>query len=85
VQAVGTKDPDKVLAKMREMPVNDFATKNGHLRADGRLERDLYLVEVKKPEESTGPWDLYKVVATIPAAKAFRPIDQGGCPLVNNH
>jgi len=85
VQAVGSKDADKVLTKMREMPVNDFATKNGHLRADGRLERDLYLVEVKTPEESTGPWDLYKVDATIPAAKAFRPLDQGGCPLVNKH
>src|ERR1700722_5108283 len=50
---------------MREMPVNDVATKNGHLRPDGRLERDLYLLEVKAPAESTGPWDLYKVDATI--------------------
>ena len=70
---------------MRETPVNDFATKNGHLRADGRLERDLYLVEVKTQGESTGPWDLYKVDATIPAAQAFRPVDQGGCPLVAKH
>jgi branched-chain amino acid transport system substrate-binding protein len=85
VQAVGTKDAGKVLAKMRETPVNDFATINGHLRADGRLERDLYLVEVKAQEESTGPWDLYKVDATIPAAQAFRPVDQGGCPLVAKH
>jgi branched-chain amino acid transport system substrate-binding protein len=82
VQATGSKDADKVIAKMREMPVNDVATKNGHLRPDGRLERDLYLLEVKTPAESTGPWDLYKVDATIPAAKAFRPLDQGGCPLV---
>ena len=85
IQAVGSKDADKVIAKMREMPVNDVATKNGHLRPDGRLERDLYLLEVKMPTESTGPWDLYKVDATIPAAKAFRPLDQGSCPLVGNH
>ena len=77
-QAVGSRDADKIIAKMREMPVNDVATKNGHLRPDGRLERDLYLLEVKTPAESTGPWDLYKVDATIPAAKALRPLDQGG-------
>jgi branched-chain amino acid transport system substrate-binding protein len=85
IQAVGSKEADKVIAKMREMPVNDVATKNGHLRPDGRLERDLYLLEVKAPAESTGPWDLYKVDATIPAAKAFRPLDQGGCPLIGAH
>jgi branched-chain amino acid transport system substrate-binding protein len=85
IQAVGSKDADKIIAKMREMPVNDVATKDGHLRLDGRLERDLYLLEVKAPAESTGPWDLYKVDTTIPASKAFRPLDQGGCPLVAAH
>lgn len=82
VQAVGSKDPDKVMAKMREMPINDFMTHNGTLRIDGRVMRDLYLFQVKSPEESKGPWDYYKQLAVIPADQAFRPLNQGGCPLV---
>jgi branched-chain amino acid transport system substrate-binding protein len=82
VQAVGSKDPDKVMAKMREMPINDFMTHNGTLRIDGRVLRDLYLFEVKSPAESKGPWDYYKLLRTIPAAQAFRQLDQGGCKLV---
>ena len=84
VKAVGSKDPDKVMAKMRETPINDFMTKNGKLRIDGRVERDMYLFEVKKPEESKGEWDLYKQVQVIPAAEVTRPLDQGGCPLVRS-
>ena len=82
VQAVGSKDPDKVMAKMREMPINDFMTHNGTLRIDGRVMRDLYLFQVKTPAESKYPWDYYKQLAVIPADQAFRPLDQGGCPLV---
>jgi branched-chain amino acid transport system substrate-binding protein len=82
VKALGSKDPDKVMEKMRETPINDFMTKNGKLRIDGRVVRDMYLFEVKKPSESKGPWDYYKLVQTIPAAQAFRPLDEGGCPLV---
>ncbi len=82
VKAAGTKDPDVVMAKMRELPINDFMSKNAKLRIDGRVQRDLYLFEVKKPEESKGPWDYYKQVAVIPADKATRPLDQGNCPLV---
>src|SRR5262249_47912280 len=81
VKALGTKDPDKVMAKMREMPINDFMTKNGTLRIDGRVIRDLYLFEVKKPSESQAEWDIYKLVQTIPADKAFRPLEEGNCPL----
>jgi branched-chain amino acid transport system substrate-binding protein len=84
VKALGTKDPDKVMAKMRETPINDFMTKNGKLRIDGRVLREMYLFEVKKPEESKAPWDYYKLVQTIPAEQAFRPLDEGGCPLVKN-
>jgi branched-chain amino acid transport system substrate-binding protein len=84
VKAVGSKDPDKVMAKMREIPINDFMSKNARLRADGRVVRDLYLFEVKSPQESKGAWDLYKQIATIPADKAVRPLDQGGCPLVGH-
>jgi len=82
VQAAGTRDADAVMAKMRELPINDFMTKNGRLRIDGRVMRDMYLFQVKKPEESTSEWDLYKLVATIPAEEAFRPLNEGGCPLV---
>lgn len=82
VKVLGTKDPDKVMAKMREMPINDFMTKNGKLRVDGRVVREMYLFEVKKPAESKGPWDYYKLVQTIPGDQAFRPLEEGGCPLV---
>ena len=82
VQAAGTRDADAVMAKMRELPINDFMTRNGKLRIDGRVMRDMYLFQVKKPEESKSEWDLYKLVATIPADQAFRPLKAGGCPLV---
>jgi len=82
VQAVGSKDPDKVMEQMRQTPINDFMTKNGTLRVDGRVLRDMYLFEVKKPAESKGPWDYYKVVRAVPASDAFRPLEKGNCPLV---
>ena len=81
VKAVGSKESDKVMAKMRETPINDFMSKNATLRIDGRVVRDMHLFEVKAPEESKGPWDLYKLAATVPGAEAFRPLDQGKCPL----
>ena len=82
VQAVGSKDPLKVMAKMRETPINDFMTHDGKLRIDGRVLRDLYLFQVKTPEESKGPWDYYKQLAVIPADDAFRPLKDDDCPLV---
>jgi branched-chain amino acid transport system substrate-binding protein len=82
VKAVGSKDPDKVMAKMRETPINDFMTKNGKLRIDGRVIRDMYLFEVKKPSESKGPWDYYKLQQTVKGEDAYRPLDKGDCPLV---
>jgi len=82
VKVLGTKDPDKVMAKMRATPINDFMTRNGTLRIDGRVVRDMYLLQVKKPEESKYPWDYLKVLDTIPGDKAFRPLNEGGCPLV---
>jgi branched-chain amino acid transport system substrate-binding protein len=81
VKAVGTKDADKVMEQMRAMPINDFMTKNGQLRIDGRVMRDMYLFEVKKPSESKGPWDYYKQLAAVPAEQAYRPLDKS-CPLV---
>lgn len=82
VKALGTKDPDKVIAKMRATPINDFMTHNGKLRIDGRVMRNLYLFEVKSPPESKEAWDYFKQLREIPAEDAFRPLDQGGCPLV---
>jgi branched-chain amino acid transport system substrate-binding protein len=80
VEAAGTKDPLKVAAKMRETPVKDFFAPNGKVRADGRMVHDMYLAEVKSPEESKYPWDYYKILRTIPGDEAFRPLDKGGCP-----
>ena len=82
VKALGSKESDKVMAQMRAAPINDFMTKNGSLRIDGRVVRDMYLFQVKTPAESKGEWDLYKTVATTPGSVAFRPMNQGGCPLV---
>jgi branched-chain amino acid transport system substrate-binding protein len=80
VEATNSDDPKTVIAKMRETPVNDAFTPNGKLRADGRMVHDIYLVQIKSPAESTGEWDLLKLVATIPGDKAFRPLEDGACP-----
>ena len=82
VEAAGTDEAEAVMAKMREMPANDFYAKNGRVRLDGRMVHDMYFVQVKTPAESTEPWDYYKVLETIPGDQAFRPLDQGGCPVV---
>ncbi|MBI5260730.1 MAG: ABC transporter substrate-binding protein [Bradyrhizobium sp.] len=82
VNAANTKDSVAVAKKMKELRVNDFFSKDVVIREDGRVVRDMYLLEVKKPEESKYPWDYYKVMATIPGAEAFRPMAEGGCPLV---
>jgi branched-chain amino acid transport system substrate-binding protein len=82
IAAAGTDEAKAVMAKMREIPVNDFYVKNGHLREDGRLVHDMYFAQVKTPAESTKPWDYYKILGTIPGDQAFRPLAEAGCPLV---
>jgi len=77
-------DGAKVVAKMKEMPTEDRLFGKGQVRVDGRHIHPMYLFEVKKPEESKGPWDYYKLRATIPAEEAFRPLDQGNCPLAKS-
>jgi branched-chain amino acid transport system substrate-binding protein len=77
-------DGKAVVAKMKETPTEDKLFGKGTIRADGRKIHPVYLFEVKKPAESKGPWDLYKVRATIPAEQAFRPINEGDCPLVKS-
>jgi branched-chain amino acid transport system substrate-binding protein len=82
VEALKSDDGTKVVAKMKEMPTDDPLFGKGTIRVDGRKIHPAYLVEVKKPSESKGAWDYYKVRATIPADQAFRPLADGGCPLV---
>jgi branched-chain amino acid transport system substrate-binding protein len=82
IEAAKTDDGTKVIAQMKAMPTDDPLFGKGRVRADGRKMHDAYLVEVKKPNESKGPYDYYKVRATIPAEQAFRPEKDGGCPLV---
>ncbi len=83
VHAAGSaKDALAVAAKMKEVPAEDQAFGKSIVRADGRVIHDSYLFEVKKPDESKGPWDYYKLISTTPAEKAFRPMSEGGCPLV---
>jgi branched-chain amino acid transport system substrate-binding protein len=82
VDALKSDDGTKVIAKMKEMPTDDPLFGKGTIRVDGRKIHPMYLFEVKKPSESKGAWDYYKVRATIPAEQAFRPLDQGECPLV---
>ncbi len=82
VEALKSDEGGKVIAKMKELPTDDPLFGKGTIRVDGRKVHPAYLFEVKKPAESKGPWDYYKLRATIPAEQAFRPLDQGDCPLV---
>lgn len=83
IAAAGTDEAKAAVAKMKEMPVNDFFAKGGKVREDGRMVHTMYLVQVKSPEESKGPWDYYKILREIPGDEAFRPMDaKYGCPLV---
>jgi branched-chain amino acid transport system substrate-binding protein len=82
VEALKGKDAIAVVNKMKELPTDDPLFGKGTIRADGRKIHDAYLFEVKKPEESKGEWDLYKLVSKIPGDQAFRPLEEGGCALV---
>ncbi len=82
VEALGDKGAQDVVAKMKELPTEDPLFGNGEIRADGRHIHDSYLFRVKAPDESEGPWDYYETVSTTPAAEAFRPLEDGGCSLV---
>jgi len=82
VEALKSDDGTKVIAKMKELPTDDPLFGKGTIRADGRKIHPAYLFEVKKPSESKGPYDYYKLRSTIPANEAFRPVDQGDCSLI---
>ena len=82
VKAAGTDEAKAVVARMKATPVNDMFATNGHVRADGRMAHDMYLMQVKTPAESKNEWDILKVVATIPGDESVRPLSESKCPLV---
>ncbi|WP_372095459.1 ABC transporter substrate-binding protein [Tistrella mobilis] len=82
VEATKSDDGKTVVDQMKKTPVNDFFAKGGTIREDGRMVHDMYLMQIKSPAESKGPYDYYKLLATIPGDQAFRPMDKGECPLV---
>lgn len=82
VEATGTDDPAKVAAKMRQMRVNDIFAQGGYIREDGRMVHDMYLVQVKQPQEVKYPWDYYRILRTISGEETVRPLAQSECPLV---
>ncbi|GGF15474.1 ABC transporter permease [Aliidongia dinghuensis] len=82
VSEAGTTDGPTVAETMKRLPIHDFFAENGHIRPDGRMVHDMYVVTVKSPAESKYPWDYYKILATIPADEAFQPLAKSSCPLV---
>src|SRR5450755_4300126 len=82
VKAAGTTDAAAVMKLMKDTPINDVFAKNGQIREDGRMVHDMYLFEVKKPSESKGRWDDYKLLATVPGDEAFQSLELSRCPLV---
>lgn len=82
IKAAGTDDPAKVMAKMRELPIEDTFVHGGKLREDGRVIRDMYLAKVKKPSESKEPWDYLDIVKTVKGEDAYRPVLESKCPLL---
>lgn len=84
IEATGSDDPSVVREYLMKTPINDMFTQNGRVRVDGRMVHDMYLAQVKTPEESTGDWDLFKILSTIPADEAFLPLSESKCKLVQN-
>lgn len=83
IEAVGTDDPDKVMAYLKSTTINDFFAKGGKIRPDGRMVHDMYLAEVKKPSESKSEWDLVKIIKTIPGDEAYMPLSESTCKYVH--
>ena len=84
IKAAGTNDPARVVAAMRELPIEDAFVRKGKLREDGRVIRDMYLARVKKPDQSKEPWDTLEIVRTVRGEDAFRPISESKCPLLKH-
>ena len=82
VKAANGKDSLTVIKRMKETPVNDFFAKGGQVREDGRMVHDMYLAQVKTPDESKYPWDYLKILKVIPAKEAFLPLSESECPAI---
>jgi branched-chain amino acid transport system substrate-binding protein len=82
IKATGTDDADTIMVELKKTKVNDMFAKNGYVRQDGRMMHDMYLMQVKKPEESKYPWDYYNIKAVIPAEEAFQPLSKSTCPMI---
>ena len=82
VKAVGSTDPNKVMAELHKTKIDDMFTSNGVIRADGLLEHDMYIMQVKTPAESKAPWDYYKLVQTMKGEDAYGKLSDSACPLV---
>ena len=82
IQAAKTDEASVVMAKMKATPINDMFATNGRIREDGRMVHDMYLAQVKAPNESNSPWDYFKIKGVIPAEQAFQPLSRSTCPLV---
>ncbi|MEK9282080.1 MULTISPECIES: ABC transporter substrate-binding protein [unclassified Bradyrhizobium] len=84
VKAVGSTDPDKVMDQLHKAKINDMFTSNGVIRPDGLMEHDMYIMQVKKPEESKHPWDYYRLVQTMSGDQAFGKLADSACPLLTH-
>ena len=82
VKAAGSTDPDKVMEELHKAKIDDAFTSNGVIRADGLMEHDMYVAQVKKPSELKGPWDFYKIIKTLKGDEAFGKLADSSCPLV---
>ncbi|MGQ7273892.1 ABC transporter substrate-binding protein [Marinobacter sp. V034] len=85
IEATDSDEAQTVRKQMMDTPINDMFATNGRIREDGRMVHDMYLAQVKTPAESKDAWDLYKIVRTIPAEEAFRPLSESKCPLVTGN
>ena len=83
VKAAGTTDADKVMEELHKFRIDDMFTDSGIIRADGLMQHDMYVMQVKKPSESKYPWDYYRVVKKMPGEEAFGKLADSTCPLVH--
>jgi branched-chain amino acid transport system substrate-binding protein len=84
VKAVNSTDADKVMAQLHKMKIDDMFTSDGKIRADGLLEHEMYIMQVKKPSESKYPWDYYRLVQTMTGEQAFGKLSESTCPLLTH-